>query len=200
MEEIALCCVDLGMESLMLYSFSRENWKRPRQEVEYLMKLYTEYLVHIRGTLMNNNVQLRHLGIIEQLPKRLQKELTKSIELTSKNTGMILGLALNYSGRSEIVEVVRKIASQCKSGDVQLDDIDEELIEKHLYTAGLNEPDLLIRTANEMRISNFLLWQISYSEFYVTDTLWPDFTQQDMEKAILSYSRRDRRFGAVKTK
>ena len=198
-EKIAQCCVDFGIESLTLYSFSMENWERPESEVNTLMHLYAQYLVGIRPTMMKNNARLVHLGRLAQLPTTVQNELTKTIEITSGNTGMTLALALNYGGRTEIVDAVQKIAKQHKKGELSVKDIDEECISQHLYTAGLADPDLLIRTANEMRISNFLLWQISYSEFYVTKTLWPDFKKTDLEKAILSYARRDRRFGTIKS-
>jgi undecaprenyl diphosphate synthase len=199
-EAIAQHCVDIGIQSLTIYSFSMENWKRPKDEVDALMHLYGEYLIRIRPTLMKNNVKLVHLGRLSQLPPKVQKELTKTIELTAANTGMILALALNYSSRAEIIDAAKKIAQEYKDGSLALDDIDENCISRRLYTAGLPDPDLLIRTANEMRVSNFLLWQISYSEFYVTDTLWPDFTGKDLEKAILTYSQRSRRFGSINKK
>jgi undecaprenyl diphosphate synthase len=197
-ERIAQCCVDFGIESLTIYSFSIENWKRPEAEVNALMHLYSEYLVGIRPTLMKNNVELIHLGRLAGLPLPVQNELTKTIEETCANTGMKLALALNYGGRAEIVDTARKIAQEYKKGKLRLRDIDEECISRHLYVGGLAEPDLLIRTANEMRISNFLLWQISYSEFYVTRTLWPDFKKASLEKAILAYAKRTRRFGTIK--
>ena len=197
-EIIAQCCVDFGIESLTLYSFSIENWKRPKTEVNALMHLYTQYLIQIRSTLMKNNVKLIHLGRLAGLPAPVQKELGKTMEMTKANTGMILALALNYGGRSEIVDATQKIAQEYKSGKLRLGDIDEQCISRRLYTAGLAEPDLLIRTANEMRISNFLLWQISYSEFYVTKTFWPDFKKAALEKAILTYAKRTRRFGTIK--
>jgi len=197
-ERIAQCCVDLGMESLTLYSFSMENWRRPRAEVDALMHLYNQYLIGIRPTLTKNNVRLVHLGRADQLPGGVKTELARTIGMTASNTGMILALALNYSGRVELVDTVRKIASQYKSGKLKMADIDEECIGRNLYVPGLPDPDLLIRTANEMRVSNFLLWQISYSEFYVTKTYWPDFKKADLEKAILAYAKRSRRFGDVK--
>lgn len=197
-EKIAQCCVDFGIESLTLYSFSIENWKRPKTEVNALMNLYTQYLIQIRSTLMKNNVKLIHLGRLAGLPEAVQKELGKTMEMTKANTGMILALALNYGGRVEIIDATQKIAQKYKSGKLRLRDIDEQCISRHLYTAGLAEPDLLIRTANEMRISNFLLWQISYSEFYVTKTFWPDFKKASLEKAILAYAKRTRRFGTIK--
>ncbi len=197
-EKIAQHCVDLGIESLTLYSFSMDNWKRPKAEVDSLMSLYAQYLVGIRPTLIKNNAKLVHLGRLAELPREVKAELVKTIELTAANTGMVLALALNYSGRTEIIDAAKKIARKYKKGKLRIKDIDESCISGHLYTAGFAEPDLLIRTANEMRISNFLLWQISYSEFYVTKTLWPDFRKPDLVKAIVDYARRERRFGAIK--
>ncbi len=197
-EKIALNCVDFGIESLTLYSFSIENWKRPKTEVNALMHLYTQYLIQIRPTLMKNNVKLVHLGRSAGLPAPVQNELRKTMEITDANTGMILALALNYGGRTEIIDATIQIAQEHKNGKLRLRDIDEQCVSRHLYTAGFAEPDLLIRTANEMRISNFLLWQISYSEFYVTKTLWPDFKKSSLENAILAYAKRNRRFGTVK--
>jgi len=196
-EKISHLCVQLGIEALTLYSFSIEIWKRPMEEVNALMNLYTEYLVKMRPKLMEDNARLVHLGRIGPLPKEVKQELLKTIEMTSKNTGMIFALALNYGGRSEIIDAAKEIARKHKAGEIQLDDIDENCISNHLYTAGIPDPDLLIRTASELRVSNFLLWQISYSEFYVTETLWPDFEQSDLEEAILAYAKRTRRFGAV---
>ena len=197
-ESIAQYCVDFGIESLTIYSFSIENWKRPISEVNALMHLYSQYLVGIRPTLKKNNVKLLHLGRMEGLPASVQNDLKKTMEMTSSNTGMILALALNYGGRAEIVDAIKKIAEEYKNGKLHLKDIDEKVISQNLYTAGLKEPDLLIRTANEMRISNFLLWQISYSEFYVTKTFWPDFKKAALEKAILAYAKRTRRFGTIR--
>ena len=197
-EKIALHCVNFGIKSLTLYSFSIENWKRPKMEVNALMHLYRQYLIGIRPILMKNNVKLIHLGRIEGLPVSVQKELFETMDLTSANTGMVLALALNYGGRAEIIDATKEIAHKYKKGKLALKDINEQTISRHLYTAGLAEPDLLIRTANEMRISNFLLWQISYSEFYVTKTLWPDFKKRSLEKAIMAYAKRTRRFGTVK--
>ncbi len=198
-EAIAQCCVDFGMKSLTLYSFSIENWKRPKAEVNALMHLYADYLVGIRPNLMRNNVKLIHLGRMAGLPPMVSESLRETMELTRENTGMVLALALNYSGRAEIVDAARAIAQACQEGRLRLEDIDEDCISQHLYTAQLTDPDLLIRTASELRISNFLLWQISYSEFYVSDALWPEFDEKSLEKALLAYARRDRRFGAIAT-
>jgi undecaprenyl diphosphate synthase len=198
-EKIALDSVTLGIEVLTLYAFSTENWKRPKVEVDGLMYLYTQYLVGIRPMMMKNNVRLIHLGHMDRLPDKLQEELTKSIEMTTGNTGMVLALALNYGSRIEIIDAVKKITQEYKDGKLTLEEIDENCITRHLYTADLIEPDILIRTANERRISNFLLWQSSYAEFYATKTLWPDFRMSDLEAAILEYAKRTRRFGAVKS-
>jgi undecaprenyl diphosphate synthase len=198
-EKIATDSVNLGIEVLTLYAFSTENWKRPKAEVDGLMYLYTQYLIGIRPMMMKNNVRLIHLGRMDKLPNKLQTELTKSIEMTTENSGMVLALALNYGSRTEIIDATKKIAQQYKDGKLTLENIDENCINRHLYTANLIEPDLLIRTANERRISNFLLWQNSYAEFYVTETLWPDFKKSDLETAILEYAKRTRRFGAVKS-
>ena len=196
-ETIAQCCVDFGMQSLTLYSFSIENWKRPKAEVNALMHLYADYLVAIRPNLMRNNVKLVHLGRVAGLPEMVSDSLHETMELTKRNTGMALALALNYSGRAEIVDAAKAIAQAHKEGRLELEDIDEKCISEHLYTVELADPDLLIRTASELRVSNFLLWQISYSEFYVTDTLWPQFNEESLESAFLAYARRDRRFGAI---
>jgi len=196
-EKIARYCAEFGIQSLTLYSFSMENWKRPKAEVDALMQLYSRYLVQIRPNLMANNVKLIHLGRLAGLPDTVKTELLETVQLTANNTGMVLALALNYGGRAEIVDATRKIAQEYKLGHLRLEDIDQDCISRHLYSAGLCDPDLLIRTANEMRISNFLLWQISYSEFYVTKTLWPDFNKACLEKAIFAYAKRDRRFGGI---
>ena len=196
-EQIALFCVDLGIESLTLYSFSMENWKRPKSEINALMHIHSEYLIEIRPVLMKNNVKLIHLGRKKGLPAQVLKDLNETMAQTAANTGMILALALNYSGRAEIMDATQKIAQEYKKGKLRLKDINEKCISRNMYASNLADPDLLIRTANEMRISNFLLWQISYSEFYVTKTLWPDFKKKSVEKAILAYASRTRRFGTI---
>ncbi len=198
-ETIAQRCVDMGVEYLTLYSFSMQNWKRPADEVDFLMYLYSMYLTEIRPNLMRNNARLVHLGQVEKLPDKVTEALAETINLTSGNTGMILGLALNYGSRTEIVNAVKSIAQEYKNGQLQLDEIDHDCVSNHLYTSGWAEPDLLIRTSGEMRISNFLLWQISYTEFYVTETLWPDFGVGDLDEAIRAYARRSRRFGDIST-
>ena len=196
-KEIVLHSADLGIETLALYSFSVENWARPIEEIRGLMRLYTQYLVSMRDLLMSNNIKLVHLGQQASLPSGVLDALKRSITMTAENTGMTLALALNYGGRTEIVDAVKAIARKCIDGELHIEDIDQDCFSRHLYTVGLPEPDLLIRTANEMRISNFLLWQISYSEFYVTKTLWPDFTRASLDEAICEYAKRDRRFGNI---
>lgn len=196
-EKIVKHCVELGVKCLTLYSFSAENWRRPRKEVDFLMHLYSRYLTEIRPMLMRNEVKLAHLGRTNKLPDEVKRALAESIKMTANNKGMVLALALNYGSRGEITDAVKKIAQKYKNRKLRLKDIDEGCISEHLYTAGLPEPDLLIRTSNEMRISNFLLWQISYAEFYVTKTMWPDFGKKHLEKAILAYANRRRRFGGV---
>jgi undecaprenyl diphosphate synthase len=176
-----------------------QNWKRPKREVNFLMQLYIQYLVGIRKTLKKHNVKLVHLGRTERLPSKLIKELNKTIEIASKHTGMILALALNYGSHEEIVDAVKKICQDCVDGKMKVEQIDEHCISANLYSAGMPDPDLLIRTSNEKRLSNFLLWQISYTEFYVTDTLWPDFTAEDLDRAIIEYSKRSRRLGDIKS-
>lgn len=199
-ETIAQHCVDCGVEYLTLYSFSMQNWKRPREEVDFLMYLYAAYLEGIRPSLMKNNVRLKHLGRRSPLPQTVLDALDGTIRHTGTNTGMILGLAMNYDSRTEIVDAVRALASKACRGTIDPDKIEEEDISNHLYTAGWRDPDLVVRTSGEMRVSNYLLWQISYAEFYVTSLYWPDFTPEQMDKAILAYAGRQRRFGDVKSK
>lgn len=190
-------CARLGIEALTLYSFSTENWRRPREEVDFLMGLYVRYLIAERDTIMNNNVCFMHIGRRAGLPEAVLKEMDKTIELSSGNTGLKLCLALNYGSRDEIVDAVRLIAKQVKDGKLDPSDIDERLISSSLYTAALPDPDLLIRTASEHRVSNFLLWQISYAELYVCEKLWPDFGPEDLNTAIRDYAGRERRLGTV---
>jgi len=190
-------CARLGIETLTLFSFSTENWKRPRDEVDFLMDLYVRYLIAERDTIMGNNVRFLHVGRREGLPASVLSEMDQTVAMSRKNTGLKLCLALNYGSRDEIVDAVRKIARDVQAGRVQPEDIDEPLISGSLYTAGLPDPDLLIRTANERRVSNFLLWQISYAEIYVCETLWPEFTPYDLDAAIKDFATRERRFGDV---
>ncbi|RPI60456.1 MAG: isoprenyl transferase [Planctomycetaceae bacterium] len=187
----------LGLSALTLYSFSLENWSRPSDEVNCLMHLYADCLVSERPTIMEHNVRLRHLGRREGLPDIVLRELDKSVEVSASNTGMYLCLALNYSSRAEIIDAVRRIAGKVETGQLSPDKIDEAVINNSLDTAGVPDPDLLMRTAGEMRISNFLLWQISYAELYVTDVFWPDFDEAEFRKGITAYANRHRRFGGL---
>ena len=198
LESIVLHSVASGIESVSVYSFSMQNWKRPAEEVEFLMYLYTAYLEGVRPSLMENNIRMVHLGRRERLPEKVLQALDDTIELTSENDGMVFELALNYGSRTEIADAVKKIAEKCVAGQLTPEEIDENCIASHLDTSGLADPDLLIRTSGEMRISNYLLWQISYAEFYVTDVHWPAFSNDEFDKAVLAYSERLRRFGDVK--
>ncbi len=192
-------CAKLGIEALTLYSFSTENWKRPADEIQFLMGLYVRYLVAERDTIMDNNVCFRHVGRREGLPESVLTEMDKTTEMSRENTGLTLCLALNYGARDELVDAVRAIARTVKDGTLNPEEIDEALVSASLYTSGIPDPDLLIRTAGERRISNFLLWQISYAEIHVTETLWPEFTEADLNDAIRDFARRERRFGKVIT-
>jgi len=188
-------CAELGVKYLTLYAFSTENWNRPKFEVDALMQL----LVHtIRGemkTLMDNNVRLTTIGHTESLPKDCQRELQEAMDATKQNTGLTLVLALSYSGRWEIIEAVRQIAEEVKAGTLPADAINDQLFGQYLTTRNMPDPELIIRTSGEMRISNFLLWQLAYSELYMPDVLWPDFRKPHLYEAILSYQNRERRFG-----
>jgi undecaprenyl diphosphate synthase len=186
-----------GPDFLTLYSFSLENWKRPATEVTFLMQMYIEYLRMERATMMENNIKFAQIGRLDNLPDPVLDEVNITLEETKNNNGLTLVLALNYGSRAEIVDGVRAIADKVKSGEIDPRDIDEETISDHLYTAGTPDPDLLIRTAGEMRVSNYLLWQISYAELYVSDVLWPDFAESDLHDAIRSFASRNRRFGAL---
>jgi len=190
-------CARLRLPVLTLFCFSTENWKRPKEEVDFLMDLYVRYLIAERETIMGNDVRFRHVGRREGLPGGVLDEMDRTMEMSRSNTGLTLCLALNYGSRNEIVDAVRVIAQDVREGRIEPEGIDEALIDGSLYTAGLPDPDLLIRTANERRISNFLLWQISYAELYVSEKLWPDFTPDDLNAAIKDFAARERRFGDV---
>jgi len=190
-------CSTIGVEALTLFSFSSENWKRPREEVEALMGLLLLQLRKERDGLLRNNIRLRHLGRREGLPDEALRELDAVVEATSTCTGPTLCLALNYGSRAEIVDAVRTIARRAIEGGLSPDAIDEACIDGALNTAGLPDPDLLIRTAGERRLSNFLLWQISYAEIHVTEKHWPDFAADDLYAAVRDYAGRDRRFGGI---
>jgi undecaprenyl diphosphate synthase len=191
-------CAQIGMEALTLYAFSVENWKRPRNEVEGLWRLLRFYLRKELASLLRNDIQLMAIGRIESLPDAVQAELQQAIAKTSSNRGMRLNLAINYGGRTELVDAMNAMIENARDeGNLNALEVTEESIADHLYTAGQRDPDLLIRTSGEMRISNFLLWQIAYAELYVTETLWPDFSRRDLLEAICDYQSRERRFGGL---
>lgn len=186
-----------GPDFLTLYSFSLENWKRPTKEVGFLMEMYVEYLRSERATMMENNIRFAQIGRLDNLPDLVLDEVEITLKETRGNNGLTLVLALNYGSRAEIADAVKAIAQRVKAGEINPDAIDEQTITDHLYTAGMPDPDLLIRTAGEMRVSNYLLWQISYAELVVSNTLWPDFSERDLHQAIEEFSKRNRRFGAL---
>jgi undecaprenyl diphosphate synthase len=188
-------CAKLGIENLTLYAFSTENWNRPKLEVDTLMKLLINSLKNELKTLKNNNIKLNTIGNFEKLPSSAQKELSQVISQTKDNDRMTLTLALSYGSREEIVSAIKEISAKVKNNIISVDAIDESIINQHLYTQNLPDVDLLIRTSGEHRISNFLLWQIAYAELYFTDVLWPDFREKDLYEAIISYQKRERRFG-----
>lgn len=193
--EVTEGCAELGVGYLTLYAFSTENWNRPQEEVNGLMELLVSALKNELSTLLDNNVKLQTIGNTEQLPNRCQSELTEVMVATESNTGLILTLALNYSGRSEIVEATKNIARQVERGELSPDSIDDAMISANLYTHSMPDPELLIRTSGEIRISNFLLWQIAYTELYFVDVLWPDFRKKHLHKALNEFQNRERRFG-----
>ena len=188
-------CAKIGIEYLTLYAFSTENWNRPKLEVDTLMKLLIKSLKKELKTLQDKNIKLNAIGNLDKLPKSAQDELLDVIHKTKDNTRMTLTLALSYGSREEIVNAVRNICDKVKNNIISIDSIDDSIINEHLYTRNLPEVDLLIRTSGEHRISNFLLWQIAYAELYFTDILWPDFKEKDLYEAIISYQKRERRFG-----
>lgn len=192
---VAETAAKLGVKYLTLYTFSTENWNRPKLEVKAIMSLLVRTIRKEVATLQKNDIRLRTIGDIKSLPKEAYKELQEAMELTSNNTRMDLVLALNYSARWDIVQATQKIASEVQKGNIKIEDIDERVISSSLNTGKLPEPDLLIRTSGEFRISNFMLWEMAYGEFYFTDIYWPEFDQEAFYKAIIDYQKRERRFG-----
>ncbi len=191
-------CARLSIEHLTLYCLSSENWKRPREELDFLMHLLEQYMIEERRTIMDQNIRVRIIGRTEGIPDRVLREMNKTIDLSQSNTGTCLCLAINYGGRAEMLDAVRQIARDVRAGAVDPDRLTEDSISQYLYTHGMPDPDLLIRTAGEMRISNFLLWQISYAELWVTERCWPEFETADLHQAIRDFAARDRRFGGLK--
>jgi undecaprenyl diphosphate synthase len=190
-------CAKLGVKELTLYAFSVENWKRPRKEVSYLMRLLRKFAVDERPEIETNAIRFTTIGRVDELPKETLDELRETERLSSKNEGMVLRLALSYGGRTELADAARRIAEDVVAGRLKPKDVDEAAIAARLYDPAMRDVDLCIRTAGEMRVSNFLLWQISYAELYVTETLWPDFRREHLHAAIREYARRERRFGGL---
>jgi undecaprenyl diphosphate synthase len=190
-------CARLKIEALTLYAFSVENWRRPKTEIDFLMALLREYLRKEMPLLQKNNIRMRFLGRIDELPAGVQKDVREAMEKTAENEGMVLCVALNYGGRAEIVDAMNAILSE-RNGHGTSHKVTEEQLARHLYTEGLPDPDLLIRTSGEMRVSNFLLWQIAYAEIFVTETLWPDFNRARLLEALLEFQKRERRYGGIR--
>lgn len=191
-------CARLGIEQLTLYCLSSENWKRPQGELDFLMRLLEQYMIEERSTILEQNIQACVIGRREGIADAALREMDKTIQMSESNTGLRLCLAINYGSRGELTDAVRQIAEEVREGGLEVEDIDEETIAERLYTSGMPDPDLMIRTAGEMRISNFLLWQISYAELWVTETFWPEFDEVHLHQAIRDYAARDRRFGGLK--
>ena len=190
-------CARLNLRQLTLYCLSSENWKRPKLELEFLMHLLEQYMIEERALIMEQNIILSVIGRRDGIPDRVLAEIDKTIEMSSTNTGTRLCLAINYGGRGEMVDAIRRIAQDAASGNLKPDDVTEERVSQYLYTHDMPDPDLLIRTAGEMRVSNFLLWQISYAEIWVTEKCWPEFREQDLHDSFRDFARRDRRFGGL---
>jgi len=192
-------CARLDIEQLTLYCLSSENWKRPQHELDFLMHLLEQYMIEERSTIMAQNIRVALIGRRSEIPEPVMREINKTIDMSSANTGLRLCLAVNYGGRAELVDAVRRIAGRVEQGEIAASQIDEQTISGSLYTAGMSDPDLLIRTAGEMRVSNFLLWQISYAEIWVTDHCWPEFREPELHEALRDFAGRDRRFGGLKS-
>jgi len=195
--EIVEECRRLGVEALTLYAFSEENWRRPKREIELLMRLLRRFLVEQRPELIDNDIRLVHAGRIERLPSKVRATLEESMAMTAENRSMTLCLAISYGGRAEIVDATRRLVERAAAGELGADQVDEQLVSQQMYCPDVPDPDILIRTAGELRVSNFLLWQISYAEIWVTPVLWPDFRKQHLWEAFRAFGKRVRRFGAV---
>lgn len=197
LKQLLRCCDDWGVQALTAYAFSTENWGRPLEEVDFLMTLFERVLRRELQEMIKENVRIEFVGNLAALPPSLQAEIERSMSATVNNSGIQFTVATNYGGRQEILQACRAIATKVKQGQIQPEDIDETMFSRHLYTANVPDPDLLIRTSGEMRLSNFLLWQMAYGEMYITETLWPDFDREQFHKALFDYQQRDRRFGKV---
>ena len=196
-KRVTIAANDIGIRVLTMYAFSTENWKRPKDEVDFLMKLPQEFLSIELNELIEKNVQVRMMGYRDRLPQHTVQALEEAIEKTKHNTGLILNFAMNYGGQRELIEGFRNITRKIEQGTLHVDDIDEDTIHNHLLSHNLPDPDLLIRTSGEMRLSNFMLWQLAYSELWFTDVYWPEFTERHLMEAVLEYQRRSRRYGGL---
>ncbi|WP_028545188.1 isoprenyl transferase [Paenibacillus taiwanensis] len=196
-KRVTIAANDLGVKVLTMYAFSTENWKRPKEEVDFLMKLPQQFLAIELDELIANNVQVRMMGLRDDLPSHTIQALEEAIDKTKHNTGLILNFALNYGGQREIVESVRSIAQHVQAGKLKIEDIEEAVVQEHLMSSELPNPDLLIRTSGELRLSNFMLWQIAYSELWFTDVYWPEFNERHLKEAVAEYQRRSRRYGGL---
>lgn len=196
--KITRCACDLGIKVLTLYAFSTENWKRPKSEVEFLMRLPEQFLNSFLPELMERNIRVEMIGVMDTLPDYTQRALKNAMEATKNNTGLVLNFAMNYGGRAEIVMAMQRLMKDVEVGTLTIEELSEQHISQHIMTAHLPEPDLLIRTSGEVRISNFMLWQLAYTEFWFTDTHWPDFDEACLKEAILVYQNRNRRYGGLK--
>ena len=195
--EITKLCANIGIKALTVYAFSTENWKRPDEEVKFLMKLPIKFFNEFAPELVENNIRLKVIGNVEELPTDLQQKVLEISELTKNNTKMTLTIALNYGSQDEIKQAVQAIATEVKNGQLNVEDINEDVIDQHLMTSDLPPLDLMIRTSGELRISNYLLWQLAYAELYFTSIAWPDFKEEQLYEALLDYQKRNRRFGAL---
>ncbi len=197
LKKIVTECNKMGIKYITVYAFSTENWKRPKDEVDFLMNLLLNYLRDAERSLAGENVVIRAIGSRDELSEEIQEQIIKTEKFTENNTGIVMNIALNYGSREELVTAVKKIGEKITSGDIKAEDIDDKVITDNLYTNGQPDPDLIIRTSNEQRLSNFMLWQAAYSEFYFTKTLWPDFSVKCLHEAIIEYQKRNRRYGGV---
>ncbi|MBQ8795241.1 MAG: isoprenyl transferase [Clostridia bacterium] len=195
--KIARYCSDIGVKHLTVYAFSTENWRRPKEEVDALMKLFEEYLNEALRDFKDDTIVVKFLGDRTAFSPKLQALINKNEEESKDRTGMVLNIAMNYGGRDELITATKKIAEKVKNGELSVDDINAQLISDSIYTAGQPDPDLIIRPSGEFRVSNFLLWQSAYAEYYISDKLWPDFSTDDLDKAIAEFSKRNRRYGGV---
>jgi len=197
LKEIVICCSELGIETLTVFAFSTENWKRPLTEVNFLMGLLAEYIERELSELKRKNVKISILGDLDHIPSRIQNEIDRAVSETASNQGLVLNIAFNYGARQEIVQAIQAIAAKVAAGEIRAEEINEQMVNEYLFTKGLPDPDLIIRPSGELRLSNFLLWQSAYTEFWFDRVLWPDFSRQDFCRAIVEFQQRHRRFGGL---